>query len=104
DAALEVGEGLDGSDLAGHFGDGGVALLEVNAAVGGDSGDVDAIIGDSLAGGFVSTVETLRGFEDVDGLAAGRGFFEQVAGGVAAGFLVAGEQQDDRVVWEVFGL
>ena len=102
-ATLEVGAGFDGGDLAGQLGDGGVALLEVDAAVGRDSCNVDAIIGDSLARGLVGSVESLCRFEDVDGFATSGGFFEPVAGGVTAGFFVAGEKQDDGAVWEAFG-
>ncbi len=58
--SAEVGEAGDGLDEPGEFEDGGVAVVEVDTAVGGDSGDVEGVLADAFAGGFVG--EALGGF------------------------------------------
>ena len=63
--SAEVGEAGDGLDEPGEFEDGGVAVVEVDTAMGSDSGHVECVLADTFAGGLVG--ESLGGLEDEDG-------------------------------------
>ena len=94
------GEGGDGLDEVGHFKDGGVAAVEVDAGVGGDAFDGDLVVADAFAGGLVG--EALRGFEDEDGGAGLGDLFRDGAGDRAADLFVGVEEEGDGAV-EVAG-
>ena len=70
-----------------------MAVVEVDPAVGGDSGDVEGVLADAFAGGFVS--QALGGFEDEDG---GGGAGETLGDGTgdgAADLFFTVEQEGD---------
>ena len=93
EAGLRVGEGGDLLEQAREFEDGGVAAVEVEAGVGGDAADLEAVVADAFAGGLAG--EALRGLEDEDGGGLSGEALGDGAGDRAADLFVGVEEEGD---------
>ena len=96
EAALEVGPTADGFDDVRQLADGADTFFEIDAGVGGASGDLDSPIASAFAGGLAG--ESLRGFHDEDRAAFACELLGDGARDGAADLFVAVEEEDDFFV------